>query len=190
MSEAPPPKTGSEPDARRVGTPEQHTAWMDVALRTLDEAVEHGEVPIASLLVLARCGRVVGRGWNEYRAKRDPTGHAEVMAFRDAAGRYPEGADDLVLVTTLEPCVMCYGMALTARVAAVVYALPAPSNGGLSRVCPPDGTLRPAEFGHVRYAAVRECVQQWHDANGSHPDSFIGRLLQSLPGSPPPASRR
>lgn len=158
---------------------------MDAALSLLDEAVGHGEVPIASLLVLAGTGRIVGRGWNEYRAKRDPTGHAEVMAFRDAAGRYPEGADDLVLVTTLEPCVMCYGMALTAGVAAVVYALPAPSNGGLSRVCPPDGTNRPAAFGHVRYAAARATMQRWHDANGGNDESFVGRLLRSLPESPP-----
>ena len=101
---------------------------MDLALAEARRAVEHGEVPIGA--VVAIDGEVVAARHNERLSTNDPTAHAEILALRDAAAaRGSSRLDGAVLVTTLEPCPMCAGAALMARVARVVFAAEDPKAG-------------------------------------------------------------
>jgi tRNA(adenine34) deaminase len=94
--------------------------YMDLALDLAREAEIAGEVPVGAVVVLG--GRVVGRGRNSPIALHDPTAHAEVLALRQASqaiGNYRlEGA---TLYATLEPCVMCAGALVVARISRLVF---------------------------------------------------------------------
>ena len=94
--------------------------YMKEALRLAREGASEGEVPVGALVVLD--GRIVGRGWNAPIVTQDPTAHAEIVALREAAravGNYRlEGA---TLYCTLEPCVMCAGALVNARVERLVF---------------------------------------------------------------------
>ena len=94
--------------------------FMLLALDEARQAAEAGEVPVGAVVVLA--GRVLARGHNRPIALHDPTAHAEILALRDAAhelGNYRlTGA---TLYATIEPCVMCCGAAVHARIARLVY---------------------------------------------------------------------
>ena len=95
-------------------------AWMRLALAEARGALATGDVPIGAVVVDAD-GGVLGRGRNVREAEADPTGHAEVVALREAArarGEWRLGG--CTLVVTLEPCTMCAGAAVLARVDAVV----------------------------------------------------------------------
>ena len=101
---------------------------MDLALAEARRAVEQGEVPIGA--VVAIDGEVVAARHNEREGTADPTAHAEILALRDAAAaRGSSRLDGAVLVTTLEPCPMCAGAAVMARVARVVFAAEDPKAG-------------------------------------------------------------
>lgn len=109
------------------------TAWMR---RTLDEArhaLDHGDVPVGALAVLR--GEVIGIGWNRREADQDPTAHAEMIAIRQAArhiGRWR--LDDVTLYCTLEPCTMCAGAMVLARLPRLVYAADDPKAGAAGSV--------------------------------------------------------
>ncbi len=93
---------------------------MLLALALAHEAKRAGEVPVGAVVVMN--GEVVGRGFNSPIARHDPTAHAEILALREAAatvGNYR--LESAVLVTTLEPCVMCAGALVTARLGTLVY---------------------------------------------------------------------
>lgn len=93
---------------------------MEIALAEADAALAHGDVPVGAVVVHE--GQVIARRHNERELSGDPTAHAEVLALRDASaalGRWR--LDDCTLVVTLEPCVMCAGAALNARIGAVVF---------------------------------------------------------------------
>ena len=139
-----------------------HEQLMQECLTLARTAMRLGEVPIAALLARGD-GTVVGWGWNELKAKRDRTMHAEIAAFRDAAGRYPTDADDLILVSTLEPCIMCAGAAYLCGVASIVYALSAPADGGMQRIQPPQSpeAKPPKVFGPTHEAEMRALFEQW-----------------------------
>ena len=101
---------------------------MDLALAEARRAVEQGEVPIGA--VVAIDGEVVAARHNEREGTGDPTAHAEVLALREAASVLGTSRlDGAVLVTTLEPCPMCAGAAVMARVARVVFATEDPKAG-------------------------------------------------------------
>ena len=101
---------------------------MDLALAEARRAVEQGEVPIGA--VVAIDGEVVAARHNEREGTGDPTAHAEVLALREAASALGTSRlDGAVLVTTLEPCPMCAGAAVMARVARVVFAAEDPKAG-------------------------------------------------------------
>ena len=101
---------------------------MDLALAEARRAVERGEVPIGA--VVAIDGEVVAARHNERESTSDPTAHAEILALRDAAAAQGSSRlDGAVLVTTLEPCPMCAGAAVIARVGRVVFAAEDPKAG-------------------------------------------------------------
>ncbi len=102
--------------------------FMGLALDEARCALAEGEVPVGAVVVMD--GRVIGRGHNRPIATTDPTAHAEILALREAAaavGNYRlPGA---VLYATVEPCPMCCGAALHARLARVVFGAPDPKAG-------------------------------------------------------------
>lgn len=97
-----------------------HEEWMREAVELARRGETGGEVPVGAVVVIG--GEIVGRGWNAPIARNDPTAHAEITALREAAARIGnyrlEGA---TLYCTLEPCVMCAGALVTARVERVVF---------------------------------------------------------------------
>ncbi|WP_229022892.1 tRNA adenosine(34) deaminase TadA [Actinomarinicola tropica] len=102
---------------------------MRLALEEARAAVAHDDVPIGAVVLVD--GRVVARRHNERELQGDPTAHAEILALRDAAAAVGDGwrLADATLVVTLEPCPMCAGAALAARVARVVYGAVDPKAG-------------------------------------------------------------
>ena len=102
--------------------------WMGKALAQAERAARLGEVPIGAVLV--RDGRVIGRGCNRREGKNDPSAHAEMIAIRQAAARL--GAWRLTgttLYVTLEPCPMCMGAIILARIERLVFGCLDPKAG-------------------------------------------------------------
>lgn len=110
-----------------------HERWMTIALEQAREAARGDEVPIGAVLVRGR--EELARAHNAPIALCDPTAHAEVLALREAARA--EGAYRLpgtTLYTTLEPCSLCFGAALQARVERIVYGAADPKGGAAGSV--------------------------------------------------------
>ncbi len=107
--------------------------YMRVALREAHRALEHDDVPIGAVVV--RDGEVIAAAHNEREARGDPTAHAELIALREAA-RVVGGwrVLDTVLYVTLEPCAMCAGAIVLARVPRVVYGASDPKAGAAGSV--------------------------------------------------------
>jgi tRNA(adenine34) deaminase len=102
--------------------------WMRHALLLARRAEAEGEVPVGAVVVCA--GEVLGEGWNQPIATSDPTAHAEIIALRDAACRSCNyRLVDTTLYVILEPCAMCAGAMIHARVARVVYGAGDPRGG-------------------------------------------------------------
>ena len=111
-----------------------HDEFMLLALDHARRALDAGEVPIGAIVVLD--GQVVGRGFNQPIGATDPTAHAEIVALREAArtvGNYRlTGA---TLYVTLEPCLMCVGAMVHARVGTLVYGAAEPKTGAIVSTC-------------------------------------------------------
>jgi len=106
---------------------------MRLALREATRALEHDDVPIGALVV--RDGEVIGSGHNEREVRADPTAHAEMIALREAARAIGSWRVlDAVLYITLEPCAMCAGAIVLARVPRVVFAATDPKAGAAGSV--------------------------------------------------------
>lgn len=109
-------------------TPPTDIDLMRLALAEARRAGAHDDVPIGAVVALG--GELVASRHNERELRRDPTAHAELLALRDAAERLgTHRLDGAVLVSTLEPCPMCAGAALLARVGAVVFGADDPKAG-------------------------------------------------------------
>lgn len=109
------------------------TLFMQVALELAREAASHDEVPVGAVVV--KEGQIVGRGYNQPIGRHDPSAHAEVMALRDAAqnlGNYR--LPGCSLYVTLEPCVMCCGAIMHARIARVIFGASDPKTGAAGSV--------------------------------------------------------
>lgn len=107
---------------------------MRRALNLADRAANEGEVPVGAVLV--RDGVLIGEGWNQVISASDPTAHAEVVALRDAAraqGNYR--LPDTILYVTLEPCTMCAGALIHARVGTLIFAAAEPRAGVAGSTC-------------------------------------------------------
>jgi tRNA(adenine34) deaminase len=110
-----------------------HEDWMREALALARQAAAAGEVPVGAMVV--KDGVVIGRGYNQPISRHDPTAHAEVMALRDAArqvGNYRLPGCDLYV--TLEPCCMCVGAIMHARIAHVFYGAADPKTGACGSI--------------------------------------------------------
>ena len=110
---------------------ETDQAWMQEALNEAARAFEAGEVPVGAVVVLN--GRVVGRGGNRKESGRDPTAHAEMIAIRQAAaelGRWR--LSGCTIYATLEPCPMCVGAMLSARLDRLVFGCRDPKAGAVA----------------------------------------------------------
>ena len=106
---------------------------MRLALREATRALDHDDVPIGALVV--RDGEVIGTGHNEREVRADPTAHAEMIALREAARAIGSWRVlDAVLYVTLEPCAMCAGAIVLARVPRVVFAATDPKAGAAGSV--------------------------------------------------------
>ena len=128
---------------------------MREALALARRARDSGEVPVGALVV--KDGVVVGSGWNRPIGSVDPTAHAEVLALRHAArsvGNYRlPGA---VLYVTVEPCLMCVGALVHARVATVVYGVPDPKGGAVRSLLDPATLPLNHRFGVIEGVLAEE----------------------------------
>ena len=107
--------------------------WMEEALRCAQRALEAGEVPVGAVVVCE--GNIVGRGWNRNISESDPAAHAEIIALREAGtslGNHRLGDCDLFV--TIEPCAMCAGAMVHARIKRLVYGADDPKAGAVHSV--------------------------------------------------------
>jgi tRNA(adenine34) deaminase len=107
--------------------------FMEEALRTAQRALEAGEVPVGAIVVCD--GRIIARGWNRNLTGNDPTAHAEIVALREAGiivGNHR--LEECELFATIEPCAMCAGALVHARVKRLVYGADDPKAGAVHSV--------------------------------------------------------
>ena len=121
MTNDPPPTTASD------------ELWMEEALRCAQRALEAGEVPVGAVVVCD--GQIVGRGWNRNITDSDPTAHAEVIALREGGATVGNHRlEDSELFVTIEPCAMCAGAMVHARIQRLVYGADDPKAGAARSV--------------------------------------------------------
>ena len=112
----------------RMTKPTEDERWMESAIREAEQAARRKEVPIGAVIVHE--GRIIGKGYNQIETLQDPTAHAEIIAITAAAtslgSRRLEGC---TLYVTLEPCAMCAGAVVLARIPRLVYGSSDPKAG-------------------------------------------------------------
>ncbi len=153
---------------------------MRAALEAARDGLAAGEAPIGCVIARGD-GTVVARAYNTMAGTGVRTAHAEIAAFQQAAGAIPADARDILLVSTLEPCVMCTGAAMETAVDTVVYGLRAPADSGTGRVTPPEGpdSGMPRIIGGILAAESRALFEEWMRVNGNAEQRpYIERLLQ------------
>ena len=107
--------------------------WMEEALRCAQRALEAGEVPVGAVVVCD--GQIVGRGWNRTITASDPAAHAEIIALREAGATLGNHRlENCELFATIEPCPMCAGALVHARVKRLVYGADDPKAGAVRSV--------------------------------------------------------
>jgi HAD superfamily hydrolase (TIGR01509 family) len=153
---------------------------MRRALAVAEEASNAGEAPIGALLAHGD-GAVIATGFNELNRTQNPAAHAEMVTFAKAAGKFDPDARDLLLFSTLEPCVMCTGAAMECAVDTIVYALKAPADAGTDRVRPPESpeSNMPRIVGDVLADQSRALFEMWLKRPGNNPRQvkFVEQLL-------------
>lgn len=106
---------------------------MEEALRSAQRALQMGEVPVGAIVVCDE--KIVGRGWNQNIASSDPTAHAEVIALREAGAAVGNHRlAECELFATIEPCPMCAGALVHARIKRLIYGAPDPKAGAVESV--------------------------------------------------------
>jgi tRNA(adenine34) deaminase len=140
---------------------------MEAALAEARRAGDAGEVPIGA--VVAIDGAIVGRGFNQPISSRDPTAHAEIVAIRDAAQRLGNyRLTGATLCVTIEPCLMCVGALVHARIARLVFGALEPRTGAVTSTVQggelPGHNHRFGVVGSVRDGECRELMQTFFKA--------------------------
>ena len=116
-----------------TGATGSNELWMEEALRSAQRALEAGEVPVGAVVVCD--GRIVGRGWNRNISDSDPTAHAEIVALREAGAAIGNHRlERCELFATIEPCPMCAGALVHARIKRLVYGADDPKAGAVQSV--------------------------------------------------------
>jgi tRNA(adenine34) deaminase len=161
----------------------EHDVFMAAALEQAQRGLAAGEVPIGAVLVVG--GEIVARAFNQPIAATDPTAHAEILVLRTAAqaiGNYR--LTDATVYVTLEPCLMCVGALVHARVREVVYGAPEPKTGALGSTIraleSPGLNHRFAVTSGIREDECRDVIQRFFrkrrekDATPGHGDVHDG----------------
>lgn len=113
---------------------EQHQYWMKRAIALAAQAGEAGEVPVGALIIDAQ-GRCLAEAENQKERRQDPTAHAEILAIRAAGARLKDWhLNQCTLYVTLEPCPMCAGAIVQARIGCLVYGADDPKTGAIRTV--------------------------------------------------------
>ncbi len=177
-------------------TDDEKKRLMREALREAQIGVDEGEAPIGC--VIARLNEnqngtatIVARGHNRSVALERANAHAEIIAFENAGGdgqgrkpTLPPDATDAVLVSSLEPCVMCLGAAMEAGVKQVLFGLEAPADNGTRRVKPPESpeSTAPVIEGGILAEESRALFTDWLKGKEGTPQAkFVEQLLDLTP---------
>lgn len=156
---------------------DQHAHWMRAAYEQGCLARDAGEVPVGAVVVDDQ--RIIGVGYNQPIGTGDPTAHAEVVALRDAAGRLGNyRLTGATLYVTIEPCLMCAGALIHARVATLVYGAAEPRAGAVRSVM---RALDQPSFNH-RVDVVSGVLED--ECRALVQDFFRHRRIQTKAGEP------
>jgi len=161
---------------------------MQAALEQARLGMAAGEVPIGCVLARGEGQdlRIVARGYNRVNALQSRIAHAEIVTFENASREgdrppaLPLDADDAILVSTLEPCVMCLGAAMETGVRTVLFGLKAPADNGTQRVQPPESpeSHAPEIEGDILAEESRRLFEQWLSSHSETPQAaFVKQLL-------------
>ncbi len=142
---------------------ENHIPFIKIALETAKEGFRFGEVPIGAVVV--RDGEIISKAFNRKEFLQDPTAHAEILAIREASRKLKSWRlNDCTLYSTVEPCVMCCGAIIQARIKRVVYAVPDPKFGGvesLYRILTDERNNHRPEVIKVEFKEVEELLKKF-----------------------------
>ena len=155
------------------------TELMQQALDEAQRGFAAGEAPIGCVIANGS-GQVIGRGHNQFNHTGERTAHAEMVAFRSCAGKIPPAARDHMLISTLEPCVMCTGAAMESGIDTIVYGLKAPADSGTGRVTPPESpeSQMPRIVPQILAEQSRALFKRFqHTATDPMQRAFVSQLL-------------
>jgi len=145
--------------------------WMESALREAEQAKRRKEVPVGAVIV--HDGKIIGRGYNQIETLQDPTAHAEMIAITAAAaGLGSRRFDGCALYVTLEPCAMCAGAIVLARIPRVVFGATDPKAGAC-------GTL----FNIVQDSRLNHRVELVGGVSGDRCGALLSEFFASLRGT-------
>ncbi|MDM9380935.1 tRNA adenosine(34) deaminase TadA [Chlorogloeopsis sp. ULAP01] len=142
-----------------------HRQWMDRAIELAEQAGNAGEVPVGAVIIDS-FGEAIAEGENRKERDQDPTAHAEIIALRAAASKLKTWRlNQCTLYVTLEPCPMCAGAIIQARIGLLVYGLDDPKTGAIRTVANiPDSAVsnhRLRVIGGIQESACRQQLQSW-----------------------------
>lgn len=142
-----------------------HRHFMELALREAAMAAEAGETPVGA--IVAHGGRIIGRAHNQVELLKDPTAHAEIIAITQAASALGDWRlAGTTLYVTKEPCPMCAGAIVLARISTLVYGAADPQHGGavsVFKICASESlNHRPAIIAGIMEAECREILQAFY----------------------------
>ena len=171
-------------------TDAEKTRLMREAIAEAQTGVSEGEAPIGCVIALPETNgtaKIVARGHNRGNALKRKNAHAEIIAFEnaggDGAGREPAlplDAEQIILVSTLEPCVMCTGAAMESGVTYILFGMDAPADNGTKRVAPPTSpeSADPVVEGGVLGQECRDLFVNWlKGKEGTEQAKFVTQLL-------------
>ncbi|MEB3178005.1 MAG: tRNA adenosine(34) deaminase TadA [Nostocaceae cyanobacterium] len=143
----------------------QHRQWMSRALELAQAAGDAGEIPVGAVLIDAN-HQILAEGQNRKERDKDPTAHAEIIALREAGKKIQNWhLNQCTLYVTLEPCPMCAGAIIQARLGCLVYGADDPKTGAIRTVAnipdSPCSNHRVTVLGGILESACRQQLQAW-----------------------------
>ncbi|MDJ0660593.1 MAG: tRNA adenosine(34) deaminase TadA [Crocosphaera sp.] len=143
------------------GNYETHCHWMKQALELAQKAAELGDVPVGAVIINSE-GKIIAQGYNTKEQNNDPTGHAEIIAIRQASQMMSSWhLEECTLYVTLEPCVMCAGAIIQSRLGLLVYGVDDPKSGSIRTVLNlPDSAASNHRLSVLSGILEGECRQQ------------------------------